>query len=97
MWYNRFKNGREDVNEDARLGRPSASATDETSEVMKKMILDNRRITIAKVASGVGISVGSYQAIYIDVLGMKRAAVKIVPKLLILSKNNVAWTSPRRC
>ena len=46
------------------------------------MILDNRRITIKEVAEDVDISFGSYQAIFTDVLCMKCAALKIVPKLL---------------
>ena len=46
------------------------------------MILDNRRITIKEVADDVGISFGSYQAIFTDVFGMKRSAAKIVSKLL---------------
>ena len=46
------------------------------------MLLDTRRITIREVADDVGISFGSCQAILADVLDMKRAADKIVPKLL---------------
>ena len=46
------------------------------------MILDNRRITIREVADDVGILFGSCQAIFMDVLGMKCAAAKIVSKLL---------------
>ena len=46
------------------------------------MILDNRRITIREVGDDVGISFGSCQAIFTDVLGMKRASAKIVLKLL---------------
>ena len=45
------------------------------------MILDNRRISVREVADDVGILFGSCQAIFNDVLGMKRAAAKIVPKL----------------
>ena len=48
---------------------------------MKKTILDNRRITIRDIADDVGISFGSWKVIYPDVLGMKRAAAKIVLKL----------------
>ena len=40
------------------------------------------RITIREVADDVGISSGSCQAIFTEVLGMKRTAEKIVPKLL---------------
>ena len=77
-----WKEGRQDVNDDACPGRPSTSTIDENIEAVKKMILDNRRITIREVADDVRISFGSCQAIFTDVLGMKRAAVKIVPKLL---------------
>ena len=46
LCYNRFKEGREDVNDDARLDRPRTSTTDGNIEAVMKMILDNRRITI---------------------------------------------------
>ena len=46
LGYNRFKEGREDVNDGARSGRPNASTTDEDIEAVKKIILDNLRITI---------------------------------------------------
>ena len=81
-WYKRFKEGREDVEDDDRPGRPSTSITDDNVEQVKKMILENRRITIREVADDVGISFGSCQAIFSDVLGMKRVAAKFVPKLL---------------
>ena len=50
---------------------------------MKQMILDNRRrITIREVADDVGISFVLCQTIFMDILAMKYAAVKIVPKFL---------------
>ena len=42
LWRNQFKEGREDVNDDASPGRPSTLTTDENIEAVKKMILDNR-------------------------------------------------------
>ena len=48
---------------------------------MKIIILDNYRITIRKLADDVGISFGLCQAIFTNVLGMKRAAAEIVLKL----------------
>ena len=73
LWYNRFKEGREDVNDYARPNCPSMSTTDENIEAVKKIILNNCRITIRKVADDVGISFGSCQAIFMDVLSLKRA------------------------
>ena len=46
------------------------------------MILDNRRIHFREVADDVGISFGLCQAIFTDVFAMKRAAGKIIQKLL---------------
>ena len=46
------------------------------------MISDNSRITIREIADEVGVSYGSCQAIFTNILGMKRAATKIVPKFL---------------
>ena len=63
-------------------GRPSTSTTDKNIEAVKKMILNNRRITIWEVADNIGILFGSCQAIFTNVLGTKHVAAKIVSKLL---------------
>ena len=78
LWYNRFKESREDVNDNICPGRPSTSTTDKNIEAVKNMILDNRRITIREVP----ILFGSCQATFTDVLGMKGAGANIVEKLL---------------
>ena len=73
LWYNWlvFKEGQENVNDDTRLGPPNTSTTKETIEAMKKMILDNCRITLKEVADDVGISFDLCQAIFKDILGIK--------------------------
>ena len=62
LWYNRFTEGREVFNDDAQPGRPSMSTTDKNTEAVKKMILDNRRITIREVAGDVGNFYGCFRA-----------------------------------
>ena len=54
-----FKEGRVDVNDSARPGRSSTLTNDENNEALKKMILNNHRITIREVADDAGISFGS--------------------------------------
>ena len=81
LQYNRFKEGQEDVNDEARPGRPSTSTTDENTEAVKKIISNNGRIIIREFADDVGISLGSCQAIFTYVLRIKCAAEKIVPKI----------------
>ena len=80
--YKLFTEGREEVNDDARPGRPSTSTTNENTEAVKKIVIENHRITIREVAEYVGISIGSCHAIFSDILGLKRVAAKFVPKLL---------------
>ncbi|UYV69308.1 hypothetical protein LAZ67_6003200 [Cordylochernes scorpioides] len=81
-WYKMFSEGREDVNDDERAGRPSTSTTDEKINEVEKMILANRRITVREVAEDLNISIGSCHSIFINDLGMRRVAAKFVPKLL---------------
>ena len=65
--------------------------TNENIEAVKKMILDNRRISIREVADDVGISFSSCQATFTDFLDMKRSATKTVIKIAtFFIKNNVA-------
>ncbi|UYV83838.1 hypothetical protein LAZ67_X000354 [Cordylochernes scorpioides] len=77
-----FSEGREDVNDEERAGRPSTSTTDEKINEVEKMILVNRRITVREVAEDLNISIGSCHSIFINDLGMRRVAAKFVPKLL---------------
>ncbi|UYV83955.1 hypothetical protein LAZ67_X000694 [Cordylochernes scorpioides] len=81
-WYKMFSEGREDVNDEERAGRPSTSTTDEKINELEKMILANRRITVREVAEDLNISIGSCHSIFINDLGMRRVAAKFVPKLL---------------
>ncbi|UYV66906.1 hypothetical protein LAZ67_4003283 [Cordylochernes scorpioides] len=81
-WYKMFSEGREDVNDEERAGRPSTSTTDEKINEVEKMILANRRITVREVAEDLNISIGSCHSIFINDMGMRRVAAKFVPKLL---------------
>ena len=59
LWYNRYIQGRENVNGDTCPGRSSTSTTDENIELVKQMISDNCRTTFREVADDAGISFGS--------------------------------------
>ena len=79
----------------SRVRQQAMKILQQPKKILKKMILDNRRIIIREVADNVGISFGSWQAIFTHVVGMKRAAAKNVPKLLNFKQ--IPWTSLRRC
>ncbi|UYV64811.1 K02A2.6-like [Cordylochernes scorpioides] len=81
-WYKMFSEGREDVNDEERAGRPSTTTTDEKINEVENMILANRRIKVREVAEDLNILIGSCHSIFINDLGMRRVAAKFVPKLL---------------
>ncbi|VEN48760.1 unnamed protein product [Callosobruchus maculatus] len=81
-WYEMFSEGREDVNDEERAGRPSTSTTDENIDKVKKIVLTNLRITVREVAEDLNISIGPCHSILTNDLGMSRVAAKFVPKLL---------------
>ena len=70
-YYKRFREGREDVEDDARPGGPSTSITVENVGKIKAIVFPNRRITIREVAEGIGISYASCEAIFTNVLNLK--------------------------
>ena len=53
-----FSEGRVDVNDEERAGRPSTSTTDENIDEVKKIVLANRRITVREIAEDLNISIG---------------------------------------
>lgn len=81
-WFNRFKDGRTSVESDERPGRPSTSRNPQVVEQVRKLIREDRRLTVRELADEVGISHGSADTILLEDLGMRRVAAKFVPKLL---------------
>lgn len=96
-WYKRFKEGREDFNDDERTGRPCTSTTVDKADEIRNLVLENRRITIREVAEEVEISYGSCEAIMVDNLGLRRVAAKMVPKLLSFIQKDERKNAAQEC
>lgn len=58
-WYNRFQGIQEYVKDGGRPGRFSTSTINDNAEKVKKMIMDNLRLTVREITEHVGISSGS--------------------------------------
>lgn len=82
QWYERFKSGREAVEDDARPGRPSTSKTDENVDEIRQLLIENRKLTIREIAETTNISFGSVQSILREDLGLRRVTARLVPKEL---------------
>jgi hypothetical protein len=45
-WHKRFKEGRDDVKDDERTGRPKTHQTDENVEKVRKLVHSDRRLSV---------------------------------------------------
>lgn len=61
QWHERFRSGRESVNDDERSGRPSTSKTDENIDKIKDWMTVDRKLTIREMAEELDIAFGSVQ------------------------------------
>ena len=55
-WHKRFKEGREDVEDDSRSGRPSTSRIADNVERVKQMVRGDRRLTVRMIADALEIN-----------------------------------------
>ena len=82
VWHKRFKEGRGEIEDDPRFGRPSTSRTAENIEHMKQMVHANRRLTVRMIAEELSINKDTVWSIITENLEMCKVFAKMVPKLL---------------
>ncbi|XP_052762208.1 protein GVQW3-like [Mya arenaria] len=82
-WHGRFSNGREDINDDKRAGRPVTS--DSLKLAVASELSTDRRQTL-------DLSHGTMHKIITNDLGMRKISARWVPRLLSENeKNTCAW------
>jgi hypothetical protein len=64
VWCTAFDNGRTDVQDEQRSGRPSTSTTDDNLCRIEGLIQEDRRIRVSDIADKLNISVGDYTYMY---------------------------------
>ena len=81
-WHKRFKEGREDVEDDPRSGRPSTSKTEENVERVRQKVRSDRRLTVRMIANELSMNSERVWTIITEELGMRKICTKMVPRLL---------------
>ena len=71
-WYARFRDGREDVKDDARSGRPSTARTDENVESVRRLLTEDRRTTLKMIADRLNIGKETVRRIVTEDLGKRK-------------------------
>ena len=77
-WSAEFKRGRDSLEGDPRPGRPADVISQEMIDRVERLVLNNRRIEVAELASECGISNGSVH----EHLGMSKVSARWVPRNL---------------
>ena len=54
-WYGRFRDGREDTEDDPRSGRPTECRNDNSFEKISQLLLQNRHLSLRMLADEVNI------------------------------------------
>ncbi len=80
-WTKRFHEVKESLQDNDRVGRPSASLTDEKVKEVHELIWSDQRLTVRKIAEECHISYWSVQSILTEKLGIttERELRKITP------------------
>ena len=80
--YARFRDGREDVKDDARSGRPSTARTDENVESVRRLLTEYRRTTPQVIADHLNIGKETVRRIVTEDLGKRKICAGFVPRAL---------------
>jgi histone-lysine N-methyltransferase SETMAR len=81
-WHRRFFEGRDNVEDDERSGRPTTATDIKTTARLADTVRASPHLSVGKLAAEIGISKGSALVILRERLGLRRLCAKWVPHLL---------------
>ena len=81
-WHRRFKEGREEVEDDHRSWRPSTSRTDKNVERVRQKVPSDRHLSVTMIADELDMNSERVWRIITEDLGMRKICAKMVPKML---------------
>ncbi|GBN17328.1 Putative uncharacterized protein FLJ37770 [Araneus ventricosus] len=80
-WFKRFRDGKENVKDDPRSGRPPTSTTPDNIERVRRMLADDRRLSLRMMAEELKISLDSVSNIIHEHLQKRKKNVYAFPTL----------------
>ena len=81
-WYKSFLEGRKQVEDESRTGRPSTSKTDHNVERVRSLVRSDRWLTLRMISSELNLNRFTVPQILTQDLGMRKVCSKMVPKNL---------------
>jgi len=83
-WYGRFLDGREDIEDDHRSGRPTECRNDNNVEKISQLLLQNRHLSLRMLADEVNIGKDTVRKIVVEDLRKPKICSRFVPHSLTL-------------
>ncbi|KAJ8942515.1 hypothetical protein NQ318_007244 [Aromia moschata] len=80
-WHKAFAEGREDVNDKNRAGRPSTSSSDDNVKRVRDLLNTDRRLSVRLISETLYITKTIVHEIVSESLGMRKVCAKLVTKL----------------
>ncbi|CAF4902643.1 unnamed protein product, partial [Rotaria socialis] len=81
-WAKRFREGREDDNDDPRSGRPVSVLTDENIELIRQVVNNDPHSTYDDIIAETSLSRGTIEQIIHNYLKMKKVTSRWIPHQL---------------
>ena len=81
-WHKRFREGREECEDDQRSGRPVISRTNSNIDRVKQLVRVNRRLTVRMIFEELSIGRDTVWKILTENLEMRKLCAKMIPKIL---------------
>jgi len=85
-WHKAFKEGRENVEDDPRSGRPISLTNYQNVEVVRAVMAKDRRVSVRMTAEETGLDKNAIRRILTDHLHMRKLCAKLVPKNLFVEQ-----------
>jgi septation ring formation regulator EzrA len=87
-WLKAFKDGREEVSDEPRSGRPSTSTTDDNVARVRAELNSDRRLSVRMIADNLNIPKTIVHELVTEKLNMRKVCAKLVPKVLTDDQKN---------
>jgi len=81
-WHKSFLDGREQVEDEPRVGRPSTSKADDNVERVRSLVRSDRRLMLRMISSELNLNWFTVHQILTQDLDMRKVCTKMVPKNL---------------